>query len=70
MVNHPERIEITLKDTRKLSIFNIHLEKQSIKVIFDNIELSDSLDYKFDQQKSKLIVRFTMIKDGVLTIVK
>ena len=70
MVNHPERIEITLKDTRKLSIFNIHLEKQSIKVIFDNIELSDSLDYKFDQQKSKLIVRWTMIKDGVLTIVK
>ncbi|HAH25142.1 MAG TPA: glycoside hydrolase [Prolixibacteraceae bacterium] len=70
MVNRPETIEITLKDTKKPSILNIHLDKKPGKVSFDGVELSDLLDYNFDVQKSRLIVRFPDIEDGVLTIVK
>jgi len=70
MVNHPEAIEITLKDSRKLTIFNVHLEKQPKKVSFNNLELSEPLDYTFDQQKNKLVVRLQGIKDGVLIITK
>jgi alpha-glucosidase (family GH31 glycosyl hydrolase) len=70
MVNHPETIDITMKDTKKLSILNIHLDQQPKRVSFDQMELSDSIDYKYDLQKSKLIVRFSEIKDGVLTIDK
>jgi hypothetical protein len=70
LVNHPETIEITLKDSRKLPIFNVYLDKQPQKVSFNNLELSDSKDYTFDPQKHKLVVRLPEIKDGVLTITK
>lgn len=70
MVNHSDTLQITLKDTKKLSIFNIHIEKQPNMVSFEPSELSESLDYKFDLQKSMLVVRFSQINDGVLTIVK
>lgn len=70
MVNSPDSIIITLKDTSHPSILNIHLEKQPSKVRFNQDELSDSLDYEFDLQKSQLTVRFSGTKDGALTIVK
>lgn len=70
MVNHPETIEITLKDTKKPSILNIHLDKKPRDISFDGVKLTNSSQLSFDAQKGRLIVRFSEIKDGVLTIVK
>ncbi len=68
MINHPNSVEIILKDARKPSILNIHIDKLPAKVTFNNVELSDSVDYQFDTKKSRLVVKLPEPKDGILKI--
>ena len=68
MTNYLDRIELTLKEMKKPSIFNIHLEKKPNRLIFNGIELSDSTDYQYDEQKMRLTARIVGIKDGLLII--
>ena len=70
MANYSDRIELTLKEMKKSSVFNIHLEKRPLKITFCGAELSDSTDYHYDEQKMRLTVILNIIKDGVLTVYK
>jgi alpha-D-xyloside xylohydrolase len=68
MINHPNSFELILKDTKKPSILNIHIDKLPSKVMFNNIVLNDSIDYLFDNIKSRLVVKLLKPDDGVLKI--
>jgi alpha-D-xyloside xylohydrolase len=68
--NFADRIELTQKDMKKPSVFNVHLEKKPLKLTFGGIELRDPSDYQYDEQKMRLTVRITDLKDGVLIILK
>ena len=70
MANNSDRIELTLKEMKKSSVFNIHLEKKPLKITFCGVELSDSTDYHFDEQKMRLTVILNIIKDGVMNVDK
>ncbi len=70
MVNYPERVELTLKEMKKTSIFNIHMEQKPSKLSFNGVELKDLSDYLYDAEKSRLTARIGEVKDGVLVIVK
>ncbi len=68
MNNFPDRVELILKEMKKPSIFNVHLEKKPVKISFNGVELADSEDYQYDAQKLRLIARIKEVKDGVLLI--
>jgi alpha-D-xyloside xylohydrolase len=68
MINHPNSVELILKDTKKPSILNIHVDKLPAKVTFNNVVLNDSIDYLFDNIKSRLVVKLLKPDDGVLKI--
>lgn len=68
MTNEPDKLILTLKDTRKPSIFNIHLGKKPGSVTFENTSLNDSVHYQYDPEKLRLTVRLPDAKDGRLVI--
>ncbi len=70
MVNFSDRIELSLKEMKKPSIFTIHLEQKPAKIYFRNIELKDSIDYQFDPVKSRLTTKISENSDGILVIQK
>ena len=70
MTNYSDRVELSLKEMEKPSILNIHLEKKPKRLIFSGVELTDSIDYQYDEQKMRLCVRIAGLKDGVLTIIR
>lgn len=70
MVNFPNRVELTLKETKKPSIFNIHLEQKPARLTFNGEELLDSIDYQFDANRLRLTAKIKEVKDGVLIITK
>ena len=70
MTNHPEKIELTLKEMKKSSVFSIHLEQKPSKLTYNGTILVDSTDYQYDTQKSKLTVKISEVKDGVLSIIR
>lgn len=57
MENSEEKISISLSGIQKPHILNIHLDKMPRKIELDGIELSDSINFRFDGSKQKLIVR-------------
>ena len=69
MKNLPGLLEITTKDTKKPSVYTIRLENNPSKVLFNEIELNDSTDYRFDKQKHRLTVHIDQVKDGVMKII-
>jgi len=65
-----ESVKLNLIDMKKPSVFTIHLEKQPAGVTFNDAELTDSTDIRFDPVRCKLIVWIRGIKDGALVIRK
>lgn len=65
-----EHINITLHDLKKAHIFKIHLSSKPHEVILDNNLLSDSLDYCFDGDRKKLIIKTDNYTSGEYTIIK
>ena len=70
MTNHSDRVELSLKEMKKPSVLNVHLDQKPAKVSFNGMDLMDSSDFQFDAQKSRLTVRIKEVKDGVLVITK
>ncbi len=70
MTNFTDRIELSLKEMKKPSVFNIRMEQKPARVSFNGTALNDSADYRYDTAKSHLIVRIPVIKDGTLIINK
>jgi len=70
MANFKDRIELTLTEAKKPSIFNIHLEQKPSGLTFGGKELADSTDFSYDPKKARLTARISEVKDGVLVIKK
>jgi alpha-D-xyloside xylohydrolase len=68
MINHTNSVELILKDTKKPSILNVHIDKLPAKVIFNNVLLTKNIDYQLDGIKSRLVVKLLKPEDGVLKI--
>ncbi|HWS00953.1 MAG TPA: TIM-barrel domain-containing protein, partial [Prolixibacteraceae bacterium] len=70
MENFSDRIELSLKEMKKSSVFSIHLEQKPSGLSFNGIELNDSTDYQYDEKKLKLTAIKPDVSDGVLIIRK
>jgi alpha-D-xyloside xylohydrolase len=70
MENFADRIELSLKEMKKPSVFSIHLEQKPSGLSFNGKELNDSTDYQYDAQKLKLTAIKPDLSDGVLIIRK
>ena len=68
MKNLPGRLEIGIKDAKKPSVYTIRMENKPAKVLFEDVELSDSTDYHFDNHKHRLTIPIDQAKDGTLKI--
>ena len=66
----PEKISIILGDVHKAHILKINLSVKPEKVELDNVILSESVDYNFDEEQNKLIIRTDNYKTGGYTIYK
>jgi hypothetical protein len=55
---------------KKLSIFNIHLERKPSKISFNGAELVDSKDFQYDMQKMRLTAKISNAVDGTLVVLK
>jgi len=70
MTNFTDRIELSLKEMKKASVFNIRMEQKPTSVSFNGTTLNDSTDYQYDALKSHLTVKISEAKDGALIITK
>jgi len=70
MTNFADRIELSLKEMKKPSIFNIRMEQKPASVSFNGTVLNDSTDFQYDALKSRLTVKISEAKDGSLIINK
>ena len=70
MKNFNDRIELSLSETKKPSVFNIHLAQKPMGLIFNGKALNDSTDFRYDAKKARLTARISEVKDGVLVIKK
>ena len=70
MHNYNDRIELSLSESKKSSVFNIHLDQKPLGVNFNGKELNDSIDFSYDAKKARLIAKISEVKDGVLIIKK
>ena len=59
-----EEIRISLGNLHKPHIMNIQMNTKPKKVILDNVILIDSVDYKFDEKSSKLIIKTDTYSQG------
>jgi len=69
MRNLPGLVEITVTDARKPSVYTVRMEKRPAKVLFNEVELRDSADCVFDQQRHRLTVKIDRVSDGVLKLI-
>ena len=70
MKNFNDRIELSLSETKKPSVFNIHIDQKPLGLSFNGKAMNDSTDFSYDAKKARLIARISEIKDGVLVIRK
>ena len=70
MNNFPERVELTLREMKRPSVFNVHLLKKPTKITFNGKEMTDSVDFQFDTEKSRLTAKINELRDGILIINK
>lgn len=61
---------INLSNEKKKHILQVYLDSKPQKVILDNILLTDTLDYKFDTIKNKLIIKTDSYTTGNYIIYK
>jgi len=65
-----EQMTISLEGVHKSHILNIHLAAKPKEVELDETILSDSFNYKFDEKRSKLIIKTGNYTTGKYTIRK
>jgi alpha-glucosidase (family GH31 glycosyl hydrolase) len=65
-----ESVKITFEGKKKSHILKVNLSSKPQEIILDNNLLSDSLDYYFDTDRSKLIIKTDYYTSGEYTIVK
>jgi len=70
MKNLPGKLEITVTDAKKPSIYTIRMETKPTKVLFNEVDLRDSTDFHYDTQKHRLTVNLEQVKDGVLKLIQ
>ena len=68
MKNLPNRLELTVTDARKSSVYAIRMETKPARVWYGDVELKDSADYNFDNLKHRLTINMAAVKDGVLKV--
>jgi alpha-glucosidase (family GH31 glycosyl hydrolase) len=70
IANSDEKISISLSGVQKQHILNVHLDKMPREVELDGSNLSDSIDFRFDDSKQKLIIRTAEYVKGNYMIYK
>ena len=70
MANFTDRIEFSLKEMKKPSIFNVRLEQKPSSLNFNGKELVESVDFWYDTAILRLTAKITVVNDGVLVIRK
>jgi alpha-glucosidase (family GH31 glycosyl hydrolase) len=70
VIDSKEKISITLNGVQKPHILNINLEKIPRKIELDGRQLSDSVNYSFNDATKKLIISTTVYSIGNYTIIK
>jgi alpha-glucosidase (family GH31 glycosyl hydrolase) len=68
--NSDGKINILLSGIKKPHILNVHLDKMPQKVELDGSNLFDSIDFRFDESKHKLIIRTAEYNKGNYSIDK
>lgn len=70
VVDRSKQMTVSLEGIHKSHILNIHLSAKPKKVELDNVVLSDSVNYHFDQKRDKLIIRTDRYAEGKYFIYK
>jgi len=65
---NPGEIHISLGNIHKPHILNIQMDRKPQKVVLDNVILIDSVNYTFDQKRSKLIIKTDRYSQGYYSI--
>ncbi len=65
-----ESLKINLQGLKKAHILRVHISSKPQKVVLDNSMLSDSLDYHFDRESNKLIIKTNDCSIGEYIILK
>jgi alpha-D-xyloside xylohydrolase len=68
--DYHEQTTISLEGIHKSHILNIHLTAKPKQVKLDETILSDSVNYKFDEKRSRLIIKTENYMTGKYTIYK
>jgi len=68
--DYREKTTISLEGIHKSHILNIHLTAKPKRVKLDETILSDSVNYRFDEKRSKLIIKTENYMTGKYTIYK
>jgi len=70
VVDRSKQMTVSLEGIHKSHILNIKLPAKPITVELDNVVLSDSVNYHFDQIRSKLIIKTDRYAEGKYIIYK
>jgi len=65
-----EKTEISLSGIQKPHILNVELQKVPVKIELDGKQLSDSVDFSFDDKHKKLVIRTEKYDKGLYSIFK
>jgi len=68
--DHPGQMTVSLEGIHKSHILNINLPAKPRRVELDNVVLSDTVNYHFDQVRGKLIIRTDSFSVGKYIIYK
>ena len=68
--NSGEKITIQLKQVQKAHILNIHLENKPKQIQLDNRLLVENIDFTYDSEKCKLLIRTQNYEEGNYSILK
>ncbi|MBV5316011.1 MAG: hypothetical protein JZU47_22115 [Prolixibacteraceae bacterium] len=68
--DNPEKINISMSGVHKPHVLNINISSAPKKVVLDGSVLSDSLNYRFDKDRNKLIIRTDQYSTGSYVVYK
>jgi alpha-glucosidase (family GH31 glycosyl hydrolase) len=70
VTDNDEKIIISLSDVHKPHILRINMNSKPKKVELDNVELSDSVNWFFEKDRNKLIIKTSAYNNGEYNIYK
>jgi alpha-glucosidase (family GH31 glycosyl hydrolase) len=65
-----EQIDISLGGVHKSHILNVNLDKKPSRIMLDNLILIDSVNYRYDVRRNKLLIKTDNYTEGRYKIVK